>query len=84
MRPRCSHDEEPVAERYRLDLVVRHTERRDPEPALQPADLGRGFGCGFGERELEWLVDREWACTAEDVLRRRSKRCSPAAGPARG
>jgi glycerol-3-phosphate dehydrogenase len=35
--------------------------------------LGDDYGAGFSERELEWLVAREWARTAEDVLWRRSK-----------
>jgi len=38
-----------------------------------PADLGEAFGGGLTERELEWMVGREWARTAEDVLWRRSK-----------
>ena len=37
------------------------------------ADLGRDFGAGLTEREVNWLVAHEFACTAEDVLRRRSK-----------
>ncbi|NLH80946.1 MAG: glycerol-3-phosphate dehydrogenase [Phyllobacteriaceae bacterium] len=37
------------------------------------ADLGRDFGAGLSERELDWLVRREWAQTAEDVLWRRTK-----------
>ncbi|MGH7040484.1 MAG: glycerol-3-phosphate dehydrogenase, partial [Stellaceae bacterium] len=41
--------------------------------ARGPADLGRAFGCGLSERELAWLVEKEWARTAEDVLWRRSK-----------
>lgn len=36
-------------------------------------DLGRSFGYGFTERELQWLVEEEWAQSAEDVLWRRSK-----------
>ena len=36
-------------------------------------DLGRDFGAGLTEREVGWLMDREWAMTAEDVLWRRSK-----------
>ena len=34
---------------------------------------GHDFGHGFREAELRWLIEREWACTAEDVLWRRSK-----------
>lgn len=38
-----------------------------------PADLGRDFGAGLSERELEYLIAEEWAETADDVLWRRSK-----------
>ena len=34
---------------------------------------GQDFGHGLCEAELRWLVDREWACTAEDVVWRRTK-----------
>jgi glycerol-3-phosphate dehydrogenase len=37
------------------------------------ADCGRHFGLGFTARELKYLIDQEWARTAEDVLWRRSK-----------
>jgi len=37
------------------------------------AALGRDFGQGLSEVELRWLIDREWARTAEDVLWRRTK-----------
>jgi glycerol-3-phosphate dehydrogenase len=36
-------------------------------------DLGRQFGQGLTEREIEYMVTHEWALTAEDVLTRRSK-----------
>lgn len=35
--------------------------------------LGRDFGQGLTEAELRWLVEREWAQSAEDVLWRRTK-----------
>jgi glycerol-3-phosphate dehydrogenase len=35
--------------------------------------LGREFGAGLTEREVDWLVGEEWARTAEDILWRRSK-----------
>jgi glycerol-3-phosphate dehydrogenase len=41
--------------------------------ARKEADLGEPFGGGLYERELRYLVDREWARTAEDVLERRTK-----------
>ncbi|HEU0222106.1 MAG TPA: glycerol-3-phosphate dehydrogenase, partial [Paracoccaceae bacterium] len=37
------------------------------------ADLGRSFGAGLTEREVAWLVEREWARTAEDIVWRRTK-----------
>ncbi|HEY0878624.1 MAG TPA: glycerol-3-phosphate dehydrogenase, partial [Zeimonas sp.] len=35
--------------------------------------LGEDFGGGLYERELRWFVENEWACSADDVLWRRSK-----------
>ena len=36
-------------------------------------DLGQAFGAGLTEREVHYLMDQEWALTADDVLWRRSK-----------
>jgi glycerol-3-phosphate dehydrogenase len=36
-------------------------------------DLGRDFGSGLSEREVDYLIANEWAETAEDVLWRRTK-----------
>jgi glycerol-3-phosphate dehydrogenase len=36
-------------------------------------DLGRDFGAGLTAREVEWLMRKEYARTAEDVLWRRTK-----------
>lgn len=36
-------------------------------------DLGQHFGWSLYEREVRWLMDREWAASADDVLWRRSK-----------
>lgn len=36
-------------------------------------DLGKDFGCGLSEREVNYMRRKEWAHTAEDVLWRRSK-----------
>lgn len=41
--------------------------------ARSVADLGRHFGALCHERELQYLVDHEWACSAEDLLWRRTK-----------
>lgn len=36
-------------------------------------DLGQCLGADLFESEAQYLMDREWACTAEDILWRRSK-----------
>jgi glycerol-3-phosphate dehydrogenase len=36
-------------------------------------DLGRNFGAGLTEREVDYLMQAEWATRAEDVIWRRSK-----------
>jgi glycerol-3-phosphate dehydrogenase len=36
-------------------------------------DLGRLFGSSLSAKEVDYLMDREWAQTAEDVLHRRTK-----------
>ena len=37
------------------------------------ADWGRDFGADLTEREVLYLMEHEWAQTAEDVLWRRSR-----------
>ncbi|WP_321323710.1 glycerol-3-phosphate dehydrogenase [uncultured Parasphingorhabdus sp.] len=39
----------------------------------QAADLGQSFAAGLHEIEIRWLVDHEFARSAEDILWRRSK-----------
>jgi len=41
--------------------------------AKAPQDLGRDFGATLTEAEVRWLMEREWAQTAEDVVWRRSR-----------
>ncbi len=41
--------------------------------AKSESDLGHKFGWDLTEAEVRWLMQREWARTAEDVLWRRSK-----------
>ena len=41
--------------------------------AKAPEDLGRDFGATLTEAELRWLMTREYARRAEDVVWRRSK-----------
>jgi glycerol-3-phosphate dehydrogenase len=41
--------------------------------ARQPSDLGRDFGATLSEREVDYLMQQEWARNAYDVVWRRSK-----------
>ena len=41
--------------------------------ARRLADLGRDFGATLTEAEVRWLIDREWARKAEDIVWRRTK-----------
>jgi glycerol-3-phosphate dehydrogenase len=41
--------------------------------AKSPADLGESFGAGLTAREIDYLVEREWAREPDDVLWRRTK-----------
>jgi glycerol-3-phosphate dehydrogenase len=43
------------------------------EGVTDEAGLGEDFGGGLTEREVRWLIDREWARTAEDILWRRTR-----------
>ena len=42
--------------------------------AKSVADLGKNFGADLYEAEVRYLVEHEWALTAEDILWRRTKR----------
>jgi glycerol-3-phosphate dehydrogenase len=61
------------ANAMRLTLSYGSEARKLLGLARKAEDLGQAFGYGFSERELEWLVQEEWARSAEDVLWRRSK-----------
>jgi glycerol-3-phosphate dehydrogenase len=37
------------------------------------SDLGQLFGASLTEAEVRYLISQEWACTAEDIVWRRSK-----------
>ncbi|MEZ5777340.1 MAG: glycerol-3-phosphate dehydrogenase [Paracoccaceae bacterium] len=50
------------------------TEARDVlGTAHDAADLGRDFGAGLTEAELRWLMEKEYARNADDVVWRRTK-----------
>ena len=59
-----------------VDGVVRRHGNRVTKvlgEAKKLEDLGRYFGAGLTEREVEYLRAEEWAVTAEDILWRRTK-----------
>ncbi len=64
-----------LTERWALRLVRAYgTEARTlVADAASADDLGVDFGATLTEREVRWLMDREYARTAEDVVWRRSK-----------
>ena len=41
--------------------------------AREPADLGEDFGAALTAREVDWMIEHEWARTGDDVLWRRTK-----------
>jgi len=41
--------------------------------ARSPGDLGRDFGAGLYEREVDYFIRNEWARSGDDVLWRRTK-----------
>ena len=43
------------------------------EGAQSAADMGEPFGAGLSAREAHYLIDHEFACTAQDILWRRTK-----------
>ncbi len=64
-----------VDERFALRLVRAYgTEAREIlGDAKGFEDLGEHFGWNLTEAEVRWLMDKEWAREADDVLWRRSK-----------
>ncbi|GAB4387946.1 glycerol-3-phosphate dehydrogenase [Albidovulum sp.] len=66
----------PFLDAFTCRRLIRHygTEAREMlGEAAAAADLGRDFGAGLTEREVRWLMEREYARTAEDVVWRRTK-----------
>jgi glycerol-3-phosphate dehydrogenase len=66
----------PQLEPAWLERLLRRHGTRTAEilgDARVEADLGKSFGGGLYARELAYLVEREWAGDAEDILWRRTK-----------
>jgi glycerol-3-phosphate dehydrogenase len=67
-----------ILERYRSlpTAVVHGVFKRHGSLAVEVLGdgvLGEDFGAGLNEREVRYLIEREWARSAEDVLWRRTK-----------
>jgi glycerol-3-phosphate dehydrogenase len=67
-----------LSERYRdvPPLVLQGVFRRHGAAAstvLGDGQLGEHYGAGLTEREVAHFMEHEWACSAEDVLWRRTK-----------
>ncbi len=63
----------PPARARRLVRAYGTRARRIVEGVRGEADWGEVFGADLTEREVRYLIEHEWARTAEDVLWRRSK-----------
>jgi glycerol-3-phosphate dehydrogenase len=70
------HKKYPNLGRELVEGVVRRHGSRAPRilgEARIAQDLGKYFGGGLTQREIDYLVTQEWAETAEDILWRRTK-----------
>ena len=70
------HARYPSLGRELVEGIVRRHGSRAPRilrDARFAEGLGRNFGGGLTQHEIEYLVAEEWAATAEDVLWRRTK-----------
>ena len=66
LQPPAPHHGDPVAERHRLALVVRHVDRRHREVALDPGDLGAHLDAQLRVEVRQRLVHQEDARLAHD------------------
>jgi len=62
---------DPLARRLARSYGTRALDLLGEARALD--DLGRDFGAGLTAAEIDYLVDREWAMTVDDILWRRTK-----------
>ncbi len=70
------HARYPNLGRELVDGIVRRHGSRAPKilrDARFAEGLGRNFGAGLTQHEIEYMVAEEWAATAEDILWRRTK-----------
>ena len=64
--PAVLHDHDPVAERHRLDLVVRDVDGRRLEPLVQALELDAHLHAQLGVEVRERLVEEEHLRLAHD------------------
>ena len=62
------------AEAFRLTRLYGTDAARILGDASGHGDLGTDFGCDLYEAEIAFLMEHEWARTADDILWRRTKR----------
>jgi hypothetical protein len=67
----AAHDRDPVRHGHRLFLVVSHVDRRDPERALQLADLVSHLYAQLGVEIGQRLVEQQHARPDDDRARER-------------
>ncbi len=70
------HTKYPFLEASQMERLVRSYGLKVFEilaEAGSPADLGEDFGHGLFEAEVRYLINAEWARTADDVVWRRTK-----------
>jgi len=73
---RAYRERHPFLSENEASRLVRHygmDAERFLASAATPADLGRAFGGGLTEAEVNYLMEEEWAVAAEDVVWRRTK-----------
>jgi len=70
---RDAHPELPQSLLYRLARAYGTRASRLLQDVCRIEDLGDDFGGGLTAREIDYLMEHEWARTAEDILFRRSK-----------
>ncbi len=61
----------PLAQRYQEQYASLARHFLNGTSSL--LSLGQDLGHGLYEKEVEYLIEKEWACTAEDILWRRTK-----------
>lgn len=64
-----------INQEYITSIIERHGFRAEDlfHDIQQESDLGIHFGHGLYEKEVNYLLNNEWACNSDDILKRRTK-----------